>query len=356
MRILTSLCLSVAFALPLGLVGPEAGGCDPLGNVQFVCNQVGPEDLVSVPGGEWVVASGDAANGAIRLIRVRDLTTTVLFPTAGSKERPDSKTYDSCPGPIDPAEKDKFRAHGLALRPGRNSVHTLYVVHHGNRESIEVFDLDARPKLPTLTWVGCAIAPEQVGLNSVVPLPEGGFAASNYLAPGDTANRDHLFAGENNGELWDWHTGKGWKIIPGSEASGANGIEISKDGKWIYYAGWGSRTFIRLSRGLTPVKKDMVPLGFRVDNIRWTPDGSLLAAGQGGPDTALFGRGRAAGPGGTSNVVKINPNTLQFQEIINYPFNETFAFSTVALQVGKEIWVGSVRGDRIARFPAPASR
>src|SRR5437016_12189826 len=122
MRILTSLCLSVAFALPLGLVGPEAGGCDPLGNVQFVCNQVGPEELVSVPGGEWVVASGDAANGAIRLIRVRDLTTTVLFPTAGSKERPDSKTYDSCPGPIDPAEKDKFRAHGLALRPGRNSV------------------------------------------------------------------------------------------------------------------------------------------------------------------------------------------------------------------------------------------
>jgi hypothetical protein len=29
-----------------------------------------------------------------------------------------------------------------------------------------------------------------------------------------------------------------------------------------------------------------------------------------------------------------------------------FNFSTVALQVGKEIWVGSVRGDRIARFPA----
>ena len=51
MRILTSLCLSVAFALPLGLVGPKAAGCDPLGNVQFVCNQVGPEDLVSVPGG-----------------------------------------------------------------------------------------------------------------------------------------------------------------------------------------------------------------------------------------------------------------------------------------------------------------
>src|SRR3989442_10374148 len=109
MKILTVVALSVAFAFSLGLVGPKAAGCDPLGNVQFVCDQVGPEDLVSVPGGEWVVAWGDAPNGEIRLIRVRDLTTMVLFPTAVPKERPDTKTYDSCPGPIDPAEKDKFR-------------------------------------------------------------------------------------------------------------------------------------------------------------------------------------------------------------------------------------------------------
>jgi hypothetical protein len=28
-------------------------------------------------------------------------------------------------------------------------------------------------------------------------------------------------------------------------------------------------------------------------------------------------------------------------------------FSTVAIQLGKELWVGSVRGDRVARFPMP---
>ncbi len=344
MRLLTLFVVSVVFAFLQGTAGPRAAGCGALGNVQFVCGVVGPEDLVVVPGLEWVIASGDAAGGAITLINVRDKTTTALFPAATPRQRLDGKTYDSCPGPIDPEEKERFRAHGLSLRPGKNSSHTLYVVHHGTRESIEVFELDGRAKPPTLTWIGCAVAPDPVGLNSVVGLPEGGFAATNFQPRGAARGRANMQAGEKNGELWEWHTGTGWKIVPGSEASGANGIEISKDGKWFYMGGWGNQSFIRFSRGQTPVKRDDVPVGFRLDNLRWAPDGSLFAAGQepsaGAPTMA------------TSRVIKINPSTLKVQELIRYPFNDVFNFSTVAVQVGKEIWVGSVRGDRVARFPA----
>jgi hypothetical protein len=286
-----------------------------------------------------------AANGAIRLINLRDRTTTALFPTSAPKERLDRKTYDSCPGPIDPAEKENFRAHGLFLRAGRNSVHTLYVVHHGNRESIEVFELDARPKPPALTWIGCAVAPEPIGLNSVVGLPDGGFLTTNFSPRGaDAAARTRMMAGENNGEVWEWHTGTGWKIVPGSESAGPNGLEISKDGKWLYIGGWGSQSFIRLSRAQTPVKQDAVVLGFRVDNLRWAPDGALLAAGQGG-----------TAPSQTSNVVKVDPNTLKFQELVRYPYNDAFNAGTVAIQLGKELWVGCVRCDRIAIFPAAPS-
>jgi len=345
MRLLTLLGLSAVFALTQGTAGPKAAGCDALGNVQFICGVISPEDLVVVPGSEWVITSGDAAGGAITLINVRDKTTTALFPTAAPKQRLDAKTYDSCPGPIDSEEKERFRAHGLALRAGRNSLHTLYVVHHGTRESIEVFEFDARAKPPTLTWVGCAVAPDPIGLNSVVPLPEGGFATSNFQPRGAARGRANMQAGEKNGELWEWHTGSGWKIVPGSEASGANGIEISKDGKWFYMGGWGNQTFIRFSRGQTPVKRDDIPVGFRLDNLRWAPDGSLIGAGQeqpaGAPTMAI------------SHVIKINPGTLKVQELIRYPFNDVFNFSTGAIQVGKEIWVGSVRGDKVARFPAP---
>jgi hypothetical protein len=345
MKALIFLGLLTVVALPQQNAPTRPAGCDPVGNVQFICGAIGPEDLVTVPGGEWVIASGDAAGGAIQLVGVRDRTVTPLFPAATPKERLDKKTYDSCPGPIDPTEKDKFRAHGLALREGRGSLHTLYVVHHGNRESIEVFELDARGKQPALTWIGCAVAPDPIGLNSVVGLPDGGFATTNFLPRGAANGMARLLTGEVNGELWEWHTGKGWAKVPGSEASGANGIEISKDGKWFYMAAWGGQSFVRMSRGQTPVKRDDVPVGFRLDNVHWLPDGSLIGAGQ----------EMAAGGGfnnAVSHVIKINPTTMKVEELIRYPFNETFNFSTAAIQVGKEIWVGSVRGDRIGRFQA----
>jgi hypothetical protein len=120
MKALTSLGLTVAVLLLIGVEGPTAAGCDPVGNVQFVCEQIGPEDLAIVPESRWVLSSGMAANGAIRLIDSRDRSTTVLFPTATPRERLDKKTYPSCPGPIDLTKREQFRAHGLYLRPGRN--------------------------------------------------------------------------------------------------------------------------------------------------------------------------------------------------------------------------------------------
>ena len=51
---------------------PGADDCSPLGGVEFVCGQAGPEDLAPVPGGEWVIAGGDTGeDGAMRLIRVK---------------------------------------------------------------------------------------------------------------------------------------------------------------------------------------------------------------------------------------------------------------------------------------------
>ena len=162
-----------------GTVAARAAGCEAIGNVRFICDQLGPEDLAIVPGSEWVLSSGMVANGAIRLINLRDKSTTVLFPSAAAREKPNKKIYDSCPGPIG-SEGDKFRAHGLYLRPGPNRVHTLYVVHHGDRESIEVFEFDARAKPPVLTWIGCAVAPDPIGLNSVVGFPTADLSLQTF--------------------------------------------------------------------------------------------------------------------------------------------------------------------------------
>jgi len=312
--------------------------------LKLICNQQSPEDLVVVPGGQWVVASAYTGSG-VNLIRVSDRVSHRAYPTVAGRRRIDEKKYPACPGPPDTVPNARFTTHGLWLQPGPATVHTLYVVGHGTRESVEVFELDTRPATPLLTWVGCVIAPEPIGLNSVRGLPDGGLIATNFLARNVTPEgRLRMLDGEKNGELWEWHAAGGWKKVPGSEAAGANGIEISNDGKWYYVAAWGSQSFFRLSRGTATPERDEIRLGFRVDNIRWGQDGSLYAVGQTGSrevtDTS-------------SVVVKINPDTLAVREVYRRPDDVTFRFGTVAVEVGNELWVGSYQGDRIAVISNP---
>ena len=308
------------------------------GEPKLICNQQAPEDLVVLPGDQWVVASAYAGVG-VNLIRVKDHATMRGYPGGFARRRIEEKKYPTCPGPPDVPADSKFATHGLWLQPGPATTHTLYVVGHGSRESIEVFEIDTKPATPVVTWIGCVIAPEPIGLNSVRGLPDGGFIATNFLARNvSPEGRARMLAGEKNGELREWHSAGGWKKVPGSEAAGANGIEISNDGKWFYVAAWGSQSFFRLSHNGTAPARDEIRLGFRVDNLRYSRDGSLLAAGQ---------------ADGASVVVKVNPDTLAVRELVRRSDDTVFRGGTVAVEVGSDLWIGSFQGDRIAVIPAP---
>ena len=336
-------------------IGAQAPSCEPVGDIRFVCGQDGPEDLVAVPGTPWLVASAYGPTGGLFAINTKEAASTRLFPSATATDRLDRQRYGSCPGPLHGEDREHFRTHGLYLKPGRGGVHTLYAVHHGGRESVEVFELDTRKAPMGVTWTGCVVAPDPIGLNAVVALPDGGFAATNFdprQPPGGRGGfSSALTAGERNGEVWEWHQHTGWAKVPGSEAAGANGIEISPDGRWYYIAEWGNRSFMRLSRGKTPPDRQEIPLGFRVDNVRWERDGMLLVAGQGEP-------GGAVTRGGTGNlsmsiIGRIDPRTMAFKTIVSQPTNDRLNAATVAIHVGNELWAGSFRGDRIARYPLP---
>ncbi len=323
-------CVAVVLFGSEGLAEQAPPGCEPVGDIRFICDLTGPEDLAVVPGAEWVIASGNQAGGRIHLVDVDEKTTSVLFPTPARTERLDRAAWPTCPGPLDPAELDgnEFRAHGLYLDPGEDGVHTLYVVHHGRRESIEVFEVDAAAGPVTLAWVGCAVAPEPLRLNSVVALPEGGFAATST----------------STGDVWEWRAEGGWSLIAGTEDTTPNGLEISPDGRWLYIAGWRGEKLTRLSRGRTPLQKDVVAVPFRPDNLRSVDGGAvLLAAGHGDYGT----------PQETSNVATIDPETLEVRRIFRHPRIEGFASSTAAIRIGGEIWLGTNRGGMIAYFPAP---
>jgi hypothetical protein len=53
-------------------------------------------------------------------------------------------------------------------------------VHHGERESVAIFKLNAGPVAPTLTWIRCVAYRAGVMGNGVAALPSGDFAASNF--------------------------------------------------------------------------------------------------------------------------------------------------------------------------------
>jgi hypothetical protein len=332
MRLLNGLVVAPVFWLALGLAqGRVVAACDPVGNIKFICGPISPEDLAVIPGDEWLIVSGDREGGRIHLINTRSKTATAVFPTASPRERLDKASYPSCPGPIDPSEGNAFNAHGLYLKKGSNKVHSLYVVHHGKRESIEIFDVDTNGAQPVLTWVGCVPAPEKVGFNAVVALPEGGVAAT------------HARTG-----VWEWHGRSGWKIIPGSEDTVSNGIEISPDGQTLFINGWEEQKITRLSRGLTPVKKDVIKVPFRPDNIRWSPDGSLLySSGMGNVQTP---RELSVE---TSNVFQVDPKTLAIKRLFSHPYIPGFGAATTAVKIGNEMWLGTYRGEMIPYFPFP---
>lgn len=311
--------------------------CTPVGDIKFVCGMVSPEDIAVFPGGEWAIASGNREGGRLHLINVRSKTATPVFPAPDQRERLDAERYPTCPGPLMLEKPDLFKAHGVYLKPGANGRHALYVVHHGTRESIEVFDVDAGATPPSLTWVGCAPALSTQTFNAVVALPEGGFAATNTRA----------------GDVWEYHKETGWRQVPGTEKTAPNGLEISKDGRWLYIAGWAEEKVTRVSRGRSPIQRDMIALGFRPDNVRFSADSSVLfAAGHTDKNGRSIVEPREPLTE-TINVARIDPTTLEHRRIFEHKAIAGFVAATTAVPIGDELWLGSNRGDRVAYFPAP---
>ncbi|MDF0546431.1 hypothetical protein PX699_29155 [Sphingobium sp. H39-3-25] len=334
---LGSATFSTSASPQLATAPPPPPGCVAEGDISYICGQQAPEDLIPVAGTKWVIASS-LTGGGLRAVDRSNGKTTLLYPRANANARLDTQTYGNCPGPVKLGASGRYDTHGLALRRDKAGKLTLLVVHHGDRESIEIFTLALGSRAPVATWVGCVIAPEPLSLNSVASLPDGGFITSNISNGGPMvpAQWAKMMAGENTGDLWEWHPGKGWSKIAHSDGSGPNGVEVSEDGKWIFFAAWGGRTLSRLSREGT-TKPDVVALDFQLDNIRFGPDGLLYGGGQGKDSTT---------------IIRVDPVTLAVTKIRSWPNTPSFGSGTIGLPVGREIWVGSYRGDRIARFPA----
>ncbi len=138
MRLLMIVALLGA-SLSFDAVNGAEAGCDASGGLEFVCGITNGEDLVRVPNTPWLIVSGFAADAGISMIDSRNGSHAKLYPDERSRVRHDARFAD-CTTPPSTAT---WVTHGLHLRPGSDGHSTLYVVGHGSREAIEVFDVDA---------------------------------------------------------------------------------------------------------------------------------------------------------------------------------------------------------------------
>lgn len=339
----------VSSSAALAINSPEV--CENDGDVSYICDVINVEDLIHIEGTNWVLAGslperGQTAGGFYLMDSASEFFTD-LVPDFSAQVAPE---YAACPGSPDPT---RFLVHGINIKFSTSGVHDLYVVNHGERESVEIFKLDSRSELPTLTWNGCVIAPEEASLNSVAFLPSGGFATTSITTRTDPDSFSKLIAGQPSGFVLEWTPQMGWMRVPNSAFSGNNGIEVSKDGNALYVAGWADNSLHIIDRKTHTVES--IDLGeLQPDNIRYAADGSILIAGQVVDNKqAIFDciRSDAAVCAFDYQVAKFNPATMELKTVVDERATEHFGGATTGVQLGDEIWVGTFRGNRVARVP-----
>jgi len=315
--------------------------CPPVGGLNFLCGLSGVEDLVNIPGTRWMIGSGMVEGrtpGKLHIIDTAGKTWEVLYPGPSSHNVLDTTFFPSCPGSPDP---NTFGAHGIAISRDGSRNPLVLAVNHG-REAIEVFRLNTAGTRPAIRWIGCVPMDQNTYVNSVAFLPDGDFVATKFFDPKSTGGFASIFAGGTTGGVLEWHRKTGVKPLAGTEVAGANGIEVSKDGKFIYVAAWGSQEVVRFTR--TNFKRDVVKIGSCPDNLRWAPDGKLLVAGQN--TTAGSQGGLPQFKGWT--VVKMDPETLKFVEVAKDDGGFPFQNVSVAVEFDSTLWLGVFMGNRIA--------
>lgn len=344
-------------ALLLLLVFSTAGAgddeCQDSGDFSFICGLKSAEDLVLVPDTKWIIASGMEPGAAITLIDSQQKTWSGLYPANRPAAVQNMDIYGACPGSPDP---NNFITHGLNIRPGENGHSTLYVVAHGDREAIEVFDVDASGARPVLTWTGCVMLPEGMAANSVASFSDGSLVATVPLHPGITISDS--FTGEPSGAVYQWSPGDiGFEMIQGTELPYCNGIEVSADEQEIYVVSSVNFDVSAYSRS-NPARKLRTtgPMALVPDNLHMDSDGRLITAGLVVEDSVCgniagdqeFDLAEFASCPRPFIVSSIDPQTMKSKDIVNSPAIEQFSNVTMGLQVGNVMWIGTFAGDRVA--------
>jgi len=328
--------------------------CTPAMGLNYVCNIGQPEDMLWIPDTKYILFGGSAGHGGWGLI---DTETKTARQLDLSQVEPDLKTYPDCPTMPD---TKLLNAHGVAIRPTRTpGLFTYYTVTHSPFESVQVLALDARGAQPTLHWKGCAKVPSNLKGNGLTATIDGTIYLNVQMKNG--ATQADYFVGKITGGLYRWKpTDKTWRLMPGTELAGNNGVDISKDEKEIYLAVSGTQSveFYSLADTSKPLRRALLKW-FNVDNIHWSGD-QLLTAGVMEDEPACNGTRKEMVENKLDPnchrgwvVARLDPATATYRVVAYGPAIAEFGGVSTAQIVGDNLWLTSNQMDRAAWLPLP---
>jgi outer membrane protein assembly factor BamB len=229
------------------------------------------------------------------------------------------------------------------------------VVQHGSREAIEFFEVVGQGTDWKVVWKGCVLSPPDASLNEVVGLPNGDFYTTKIGSLEGALDFEEGMPTRPTGHAFAWSAKSGFRKIKGTEGVMPNGITASPDGKFIYMNASGENSIrkVEVATG-KELGRASVPTP---DNVTWTPDGRLLVASLVGFSPADFEACETMKSGACGipfKIIAVDPESMTNLGPVYESDGPPMGAGTVGLQVGKELFIGSFKGDRILRVSLPA--
>lgn len=338
---------------------PPITSCEPGNGLIPDCRFQNPEDLVPSPAGQFILVSqyGDMEGGrpgSLVALTPPNGSIETLFPAADRVQPAPGWGDASCP----PPDAALFAPHGIdieRLDSGPNAgIDAFYVVNHGGRESVEMFEVQEGPESIELTWRGCVLAPQDGYFNDLVVMRNGDFRVSQMFPRHANVLWAALrmqFSGHAPGHAYHWSTAGGFERLPGTDAKFANGLEKSADERYLYVNSYFGNEVIKVDT-TTGTRVGSVSVA-SPDNLSWSPTGELLAASHHASlrDTlACQGLETGSCPF-RFEIVAIDTERLVSRVLIDQQ-GPPMGAATVALPFGNAVYLGTFAGDRIVRADA----
>lgn len=347
--------LAVAAGLALSACGVPDGtvitDCVNKGTMRPVCGIQSPEDIAIAPGGDYLLLSElgnmGAYPGQIIAFKVEDQSWEPVYP---GEDTPPPTALQGDPE-CTAAPGSEISPHGTHIVQLDDDSWRYLVVNHGGREAIELFAVGStREGKPTLAWQGCVFPADNTLINDVVGLANGDVIYTRMYHPDDFLGEARGIIGLNSGDVWRWSGTTGLKRLPGTEGALTNGIEISKDERYVFINQYMDKEVQKYDLQTEQVVGRAAVA--HVDNSAWGPDGQLWLTRH-LMETAVYlacTRDHQSTCGMAFEVVALDPTSMESRVIFQHQ-GPPMGAATVATAHRDMVYLGSFLGDRLLIVP-----